>query len=235
MGRALSIRTMYLLAGLAAAVLSGSYSLIKLRQECGAVPLVACVQQALGAREPGAIDRDGRAAEEARRSVEQSRREREEAERRIRAAEDARRVAEEKRAAEQARRLAEEKERTVGAGQYAALPDLGGTWRGVYAGGLNQRPVDFVMTLQVGNTCRGRIEEPNTFGHPSAPKLYANVECRLQSSGGQSRLMFRKVYDGTGGQSHSVDYDGEVSLDGRRVTGTWRVGTLSGTFSLIRQ
>lgn len=241
MGRAFSVRTISVLAAIMAAVLSSTYYLIKLRQECGAIPLLACaMRQAVGLSEPGRSNEIDRASDEARRAAEQYKREREEAERRARAADEARRAAEERRAAEDARRLAEQKERAADearkvAGQYAALADLGGMWQGVYAGGLNPRPVNFVMTLQVyGNTCRGRIEEPNTFGHPSAPRLYANVECRLVV-GRPPRLVFRKVYDGTGGQSHSVDYDGEISLDGRSVTGTWRIGTLSGGFSLIKQ
>lgn len=117
------------------------------------------------------------------------------------------------------------------------LSDLAGTWQGMYTYSTqNQRPVEFTMTVQVyGNTCRGRIDEPNTFGHPSAPRLYADVGCQLVVGRGPPRLMFRKVYDGTGGQSHSVDYDGEISADRRGVTGVWGLGTQSGRFSLIKQ
>ena len=117
------------------------------------------------------------------------------------------------------------------------LSDLDGVWRGMYTySDQAQRPVEFTMTLQTtGNRCRGRIEEPNTFGHPSAPRLYAYVDCQLVVGRGPPRLMFRKVYDGTGGQSHGVDYDGEIASDLRGITGTWRLGTQAGRFSLIRQ
>lgn len=124
----------------------------------------------------------------------------------------------------------------VSAAAQTVLADLDGTWRGVYTYATqNQPPVEFVMTMQVqGDTCRGRIEEANTFGHPSAPSLFANVECQLIVGKIPPRLVFRKVYDGTGGQFHAVDYDGEISVDRRGVTGTWRLGTQSGRFSLTR-
>lgn len=78
------------------------------------------------------------------------------------------------------------------------------------------------------------MEEPNTFGHPSAPKLYANVECRLLVGSGPPRLVLRKVYDGTGGQSHAVHYEGDLSWDGRTVNGNWRIGATTGRFSLTK-
>jgi hypothetical protein len=96
--------------------------------------------------------------------------------------------------------------------------------------------VEFTMTLEVhGDTCRGRIEEPNTFGAPSVRHLYADVECQLVDGTLSPRLMLKKTYDGTGGQTHSVDYLGDLSADGRSVTGSWRLGTLSGRFSLTKQ
>jgi hypothetical protein len=117
------------------------------------------------------------------------------------------------------------------------LRDLDGVWWGMYTyADRTKRPVEFTMDIRVsGDTCRGRIEEPNTFGNPSAPRLYANTDCRLLIGGGPSRLIFRKTYDGTGGQSHSVDYEGEIASDLRGITGVWRLGTQSGRFSLIKQ
>ena len=96
--------------------------------------------------------------------------------------------------------------------------------------------MEFVLTLEVaGGACRGRTEEPNTFGHPSAPKLFANIQCSLTTGPGRPRLALRKVYDGTGGQSHGVDYVGELSADGRSITGTWSLAGNSGRFTLSRQ
>jgi hypothetical protein len=117
------------------------------------------------------------------------------------------------------------------------LFDMQGTWRGTYTyPDAQKRQVEFIMTIRVdGGSCRGRIEEPNTFGSPSTPWLYANTDCQLILGRGPPRLLFRKVYDGTGGQSHGVDYDGDIASDGRAVNGTWRIGTQSGRFSLIKQ
>jgi hypothetical protein len=99
-----------------------------------------------------------------------------------------------------------------------------------------QRPVEFTANIQVtGSRCRGRTEEPNTFGDRSAPRLYANFDCELVIGRGPPRLIFRKVYDGTGGQSHGVEYEGEIASDRAGITGTWRIGTELGRFSLIKQ
>jgi hypothetical protein len=117
-----------------------------------------------------------------------------------------------------------------------ALADLTGTWRGAYSYSNPGRPVEFVLTLEVaGGACHGRTEEPNTFGHPSAPKLFANIQCSLTTGPGPPRLAMRKVYDGTGGQSHGVDYVGELSADGRSITGTWSLAGSSGRFTLSTQ
>jgi hypothetical protein len=125
------------------------------------------------------------------------------------------------------------------------LTELQGTWRGTFnypsagrrpSSDSRRQPVEFIMIIRLeGTTCRGRTEEPNTFGDRSTPKLYANTDCQVVLVGPQARLVFKKTYDGTGAQWHSVDYDGEISADGRRVLGTWRIGTQSGRFSLVKQ
>jgi hypothetical protein len=117
------------------------------------------------------------------------------------------------------------------------LASLAGTWRGVYAyANAGQRAVEFTLTLDVyGNMCRGRTEEPNTFGHRTAPKLFANVECSVMVGTGPPRWTMRKVYDGTGGQSHGVSYTGEISSDGRSISGTWTLGGAPGRFSMTKQ
>ena len=114
---------------------------------------------------------------------------------------------------------------------------LAGTWRGAFFyANPAQRSVEFILTLEVlGGVCRGRTEEPNTFGQPSAPKLLANVQCSLTTGPVLPRPTMRKVYEGMGGQSHGVDYVGELSADGRSVTGTWTVSGGSGRFTLSKQ
>jgi hypothetical protein len=122
--------------------------------------------------------------------------------------------------------------------QQVVLADLAGMWRGeyTYLSQKNRAPVQFVMSLQVyANSCRGRIEEPNTFGNPTAARLYANVECQVVTGIHSPRLLLRKTYDGTGGVSHSIDYVGDVSPDHRMVSGTWNIRTDFGRFSVARQ
>jgi hypothetical protein len=223
----MSARAISVFAGLVAAGLSSMYVLTKLTQDCATASILTCAARQVlsGPTRALAAVGDEPAAGEARKLAERF--EAEEAERRTA-------LALVGSTGEGARSPAAQKERAVREARVESLADLDGTWGGVYAGGLNPRPVQFVLVLRVyGNSCHGRTEEPNTFGHPSAPRLYANVECRLV--GWPQRLVFRKTYDGTGGQFHSVDYDGEISLDGRSVIGTWRIGTLSGPFSLARQ
>jgi len=125
----------------------------------------------------------------------------------------------------------------VSAFAQTSLADLDGHWRGFYTYSTQNLPgVEFDMTFQVrGDTCRGRIVEPNTFGDRSTSMLYANVECQLIVGKMPARLLFKKVYDGTGGQFHDVDYEGDISADRRTVTGGWRTGTQNGRFTLTRR
>src|SRR5437660_12556064 len=53
-----------------------------------------------------------------------------------------------------------------------------GTWLGRYFYEENKTSVNFELVLVVsGGSCSGRMSEPNTFGNPSAPNLYANITC----------------------------------------------------------
>lgn len=126
---------------------------------------------------------------------------------------------------------------TAGASDRVHVSDLAGSWHGTFTYfRQGKRPVEFsVRITSDGNRCRGSTEERNTFGDPSASRLYANFDCHVILGQGPARLVFRKIYDGTGGQSHGVDYEGEIASDLGGVTGIWRIGTESGRFSLLRQ
>src|SRR5262245_51580161 len=65
------------------------------------------------------------------------------------------------------------------------LGQLDGMWWGMYTyADRAKRPWEFTMDIRVfGSSCQGRIEEPNTFGDPSVPRLYANTACRLLIGG----------------------------------------------------
>lgn len=94
---------------------------------------------------------------------------------------------------------------------------LGPDWTGRYMYG-GENGVVFRMKISAsGDRFQGRTCEVATFGDGSSPNLYANIVGTV--TGGIVR--FKKTYDGTGGVSHSVDYVGLMTSDGRSVAGTW--------------
>lgn len=108
--------------------------------------------------------------------------------------------------------------------------DLSGVWQGAFWG-EGQTPTNFQATLrQAGNSLSGSIVETNNFGATGLPFLLSTISGNARGAA----VSFTKTYDGTGGVRHSVSYSGTVSSGGRRVTGTWRAGTLSGNFELAR-
>ncbi|MCG8441891.1 MAG: hypothetical protein MI723_08785, partial [Caulobacterales bacterium] len=82
-------------------------------------------------------------------------------------------------------------------------------------------PVRFTLDVTAeGGRLSGRIAEPNTFGSADALNLYAAIEGRIEGED----VLFVKTYDGSGGQTHSVTYQGRMNADGSQITGAWRVG-----------
>jgi hypothetical protein len=105
-----------------------------------------------------------------------------------------------------------------------------GAWRGAYAYSDGQAPVPLVIDItQTGDAISGRTTELATFGTGGSRYLYATI---TGSTSGQS-VTFRKTYDGTGGQSHSVEYTGALSADGSVITGSWSIGAVRGTWRVI--
>jgi hypothetical protein len=103
-------------------------------------------------------------------------------------------------------------------------------WQGqyFYPSGDKRSPVPFAMSLQVsGGALSGRTAEPATFGNGSSSQLFANLRGNVSGN----RIAFTKTYDGTGGVSHSVQYQGTISPDGRSMSGNWSIGDFGGTFS----
>lgn len=112
---------------------------------------------------------------------------------------------------------------------------IGGRWLGryYYSGRqANNPPVEFELTLDVPGQGQvtGRISEPNTFGTPGVPFLYANVHGDIVGNA----LRFTKTYDGTGGQTHSVSYTGTFNETWSTLVGTWRINETTGRFDLRR-
>ena len=111
---------------------------------------------------------------------------------------------------------------------------LAGTWVGRYLYPDGRRSVDFVFVFET-DTCRGRSEEPNTFGDKSAPKLFANLACDSLFVGPGEKIIIAKTYDGTGNISHSAIYTGIISADLSEIAGQWAVGDARGAFNMRRQ
>lgn len=110
--------------------------------------------------------------------------------------------------------------------QPAQSQDLASAWTGYYHYNDGRQPVPFRMTLRFnGNGFRGRVTEPATFG-TGASMLSADVTGTITDG----KVVFTKTYDGTGGQTHPVQYYGTLSPDGQKMSGGWLIETMSGTF-----
>lgn len=116
----------------------------------------------------------------------------------------------------------------------AEVARLLGAWDGAYFDCYvctETGRVDFDVTFWAeGAGVVGDSAEPNTFGAPDAPTLYADWR------GGVVRGAVRltKTYDGAGGVSHSVIYVGRFAAPDL-VVGRWRIGQTVGRFELRRR
>ena len=110
----------------------------------------------------------------------------------------------------------------------APVGGIGGLWEGRYAYSDGRAPVPFLLSLRLDGdrSVKGRVYEPNTFGDAQAAFLYAHVSGEFDGR----VLRFRKTYDGTGGQRHSVQYQGRVDPQTRRINGEWDINGLRGHF-----
>jgi hypothetical protein len=110
-----------------------------------------------------------------------------------------------------------------------------GIWYGTffYPEGGPQQPVDFqLFAIQTGDQIVGFTKEPNTFGSNDTAWLFASAEGQVTQN--SKALRFTKKYDGTGGQSHPVEYSCKFSDDRLRMAdGKWVLGgNFSGKFVL---
>jgi hypothetical protein len=110
--------------------------------------------------------------------------------------------------------------------------DLTGVWHGLYAYPRFASPVYFVATLIGGGSFVSGTTHEAVTGSMGAPlTLFATLD------GGRSgsAVDFTKLYDGTGGWSHSVAYEGLLNDAGDEIDGTWRLrADWSGRFLMIR-
>jgi hypothetical protein len=114
--------------------------------------------------------------------------------------------------------------------------DLTGAWHGLYSYDQAPTPVYFVATLMNGATWVSGTSHEAVNEIPCQDlTLFATLDGQLSGHA----ISFTKTYDGTGGWSHRVPYQGTISPDVSEIEGTWsihEVGYLPtrGRFLMIR-
>lgn len=112
----------------------------------------------------------------------------------------------------------------------AAAQSLEGVWQGAYWGGENRStPFQATIADPAGPGFTGTTIETNSFSAEDVAFLLATLDGFVQGNS----VSFTKTYDGTGGISHSVTYQGQIASP-RRIVGTWTVGGVTGQFELVR-
>lgn len=114
--------------------------------------------------------------------------------------------------------------------------NLTGVWDGLYRYPAGIRTPESAFTAVMfdsGGSLSGTIHETMKLGTHDIPAS-AFLEGRIEGAS----VTFLKTYDGTGGQSHSVSYDGTLGADGNEIEGQWRIhadfGVMTGRFLMIR-
>ncbi|RDJ25049.1 hypothetical protein DWF00_17765 [Bosea caraganae] len=114
----------------------------------------------------------------------------------------------------------------------ARSSNLTGVWHGLYTYQAAREPIYFMATLiESGAWLTGSTHESEV-GLSGAPlTLFA----MLEGTRDEASVRFTKTYDGTGGWSHSVVYDGALSADATEIEGRWTIRReASGRFLMIR-
>ena len=109
---------------------------------------------------------------------------------------------------------------------------LTGLWNGLFSCPRLRDPTQFVAILiQSGASFSGTTHEPCPTEQIPGGVLYAT----LQGQRSGTAVAFIKTYDGTGGWTHSVKYEGTLSDDGTEIEGRWHVPRVwSGRFLMVR-
>lgn len=110
--------------------------------------------------------------------------------------------------------------------------NLSGLWLGSfsYPGGAGPTTPFMAKLADAGGSLSGETVEPNTVG-PSSETLEAFI---VGTRDGVS-VDFTKTYDGAADAAHSIDYVGQVSGDGNRITGVWSMDGMDGGFEMYRE
>lgn len=111
-------------------------------------------------------------------------------------------------------------------------PSLTGMWRGLFSYPHSYETTPFVAILvQSGAGISGTTHEPCQVGPRRGRTLYAT----LSGTRDGAAVSFVKTYDGSGGWTHAVTYDGRIAADGNEIEGRWHIpGMWSGRFLMLR-
>ena len=108
---------------------------------------------------------------------------------------------------------------------------LTGLWNGLFSYPHLLEPTSFVAILiEQGARFGGTTHEPCIRGPNLGGLLYATIEGHREGAG----VSFIKTYDGTGGWTHSVTYEGRLNGDGTEIEGRWKTSGWSGKFLMLR-
>jgi hypothetical protein len=105
-------------------------------------------------------------------------------------------------------------------------------WAGQYDYPDGRASVPFSLELNVSRDghLKGHSKEPATFGNGSSPFLIADLHGNVDGD----RIEFIKSYNGEGGATHSVRYQGTLSDGGQRIKGEWNIDNYRGSFQAMR-
>jgi hypothetical protein len=109
---------------------------------------------------------------------------------------------------------------------------LTGSWSGAYRypDGAGETVFN-AQVAEIGGAFTGATQEPQEifFG------ISAVVTAEIEGVRHETAVSFTKRYDGSGGMSHAVRYEGSVDADLTRIEGSWTIpGDWSGTFFMTR-
>ena len=110
--------------------------------------------------------------------------------------------------------------------------DLTGDWDGQFAYPTGRGPLTpFLATIiQRGGSFTGRIIEPDL--HIPGKSAEATIVGVVAGTSVDFTKTYRKA---AWGYANPVDYVGQLSNDGERITGMWSLHTMNGTFEMTRQ
>lgn len=109
---------------------------------------------------------------------------------------------------------------------------LTGVWTGMYTYPNSGEPIFFTASLiESGSLVTGTTHE--TCATIDSPRT--TLHAMLSGSRGEGYVVFTKEYDGSGGWSHTVEYDGMINGEATEIEGHWNInGLLAGRFMMMR-